>query len=52
MKKMTTLAAIAAVGLIAVVFGRVVTGGDADARVALQMPHRVGKGRGGHQLGI
>ena len=27
-------------------------GGDADARVALQVPHRVGQGRGGHQLGI
>ena len=46
------LAAVAAIHLIAVILGGVMAGGDGDARIAAQMPHRKGKGRRGHQFGV
>ena len=46
------LAAVGAVDLVAVVLGGVVAGGDDNARVAAQLPHRKGQHGGGHQPGV
>ena len=46
------LAAVAAVDLIAVIFGGVVGGGDHDARVAAKLAGREGERRDGHQLPV
>ena len=44
------LAAVLAVGLVAVILGGVVAGGDDDAGAAVQLTNRKGKGRGRHQF--
>ena len=46
------LAAVGAVHLIAIVFGRVVAGRDADAGPAAEIPHGPGEGGGGLKPGI
>ena len=46
------LTAVRAVDLVAVVLGGVVTGGDAHAGPAAQIPYRPAQGRGGLQTGV
>ena len=46
------LAAVCTVDLVAVVLGRVVAGGDADARAAAVVPHRPAQRRSRFQTGI
>ncbi len=46
------LAAVRAIDLVSVILGGIVAGGDADARAAVQIPHRPAQGRGGLKAGI